>query len=55
MFASNFHKILYHLIVASLWLADSGRAGDPEAWSLQLVAIDHDPGTMSSPAIAHDL
>ena len=29
--------------------------GLPEAWSLKLVAIDLDPGTMPSPAIAHDL
>ena len=29
--------------------------GLPEAWSLKLLTIDRDPGTMSSPAIAHDL
>ena len=26
----------------------------PEAWSLQLAAIDHDPGTKLGPSIAHD-
>ena len=30
-------------------------SGDPEAWSLKLLTIVNDPGTMSSPAIAHDL
>ena len=36
----------------------SGLALDPwfsQAWSLQLLAIDRDPGTMSGPSIAHDL
>ena len=28
---------------------------DPEAWSLKLGAIDHDPGTKLGPSIAHDL
>jgi len=44
--------------VASLWLAASGPtlvARDPEAWGLQLLAVDRDPGTMSGPAVAHDL
>jgi len=44
--------------VASLWLAASWSmlvARDPEAWSLQLVAIDHDPGTVLRPGVAHDL
>jgi len=36
-------------------LAALGRAGDPEAWSLQLVAIDFNPGAMLGPSIAHDL
>jgi len=26
-----------------------------QAWSLQLVAIDFNPGAMSGPSIAHDL
>ena len=26
-----------------------------KAWRLQLVAVDHDPWTMLSPTIAHDL
>ena len=26
-----------------------------KAWSLKLVAIDLDPGTMLSPSVAHDL
>ena len=43
----------------SLWLAASwsmlGASRYSEAWSLKLVAVDHDPGTMSSPSIAHDL
>ena len=30
-------------------------ARDPEAWSLQLLAIDQDPGTMLSPSVGHDL
>jgi len=25
-----------------------------EAWRLELLAIDHDPGTMLSPSITHD-
>ena len=58
--ASNFHNILYHLNVASLWLAASRSTlatcpGYPEAWSLKLVAIDHDPGTVLGPSIGHDL
>jgi hypothetical protein len=28
---------------------------DPEAWSLELLAIDPDPRAMLSPSIAHDL
>ena len=28
---------------------------DPEAWSLQLLAVDRDPGTKLRPGIAHDL
>ena len=28
---------------------------DSEAWSLQLLAIDHDPWTKLGPSIAHDL
>ena len=28
---------------------------DSEAWSLQLLAIDHDPWTKLGPTIAHDL
>ena len=28
---------------------------DPEAWSLQLVAIDLDPGTKALPVVTHDL
>ena len=41
-----------------MWLAASGSvlvARDPEAWSLQLLAIDRDPGTKLLPSIAHDL
>ena len=46
--------------MASLWLAASRSAlaacpRYPEAWSLQLLAIDHDPGAISGPSIAHDL
>ena len=26
-----------------------------QAWSLQLLAVDHDPGTEALPSIAHDL
>ena len=29
--------------------------GLPEAWSLQLLAIDLDRGAMLSPSVAHDL
>ena len=29
--------------------------GFVEVWSLQLVAIDQDPWTMSGPSVAHDL
>ena len=39
-------------------LVASGLALGPwfvEAWRLQLLAIDQDPGTMLSPSIAHDL
>jgi len=28
---------------------------DPEAWSLQLLAVDRDPGAKALPGIAHDL
>jgi len=27
----------------------------PQAWSLQLLAVDHDPRAMLGPAITHDL
>ena len=30
-------------------------AFNPEAWRLQLFAINPDPGAMARPAIAHDL
>ena len=36
----------------------SGLALEPwfsQAWSLQLLAVDHDPGTKLLPGIAHDL
>jgi len=39
-------------------LAACSLALDPwfvEAWRLQLLAIDHDPGTKLLPSIAHDL
>ena len=58
--ASNFHNILYHLNVASLWLAASGPMlaacpRYPKAWRLQLVAIDPDLRTKLLPGIRHDL
>jgi len=28
---------------------------NPEAWSLQLLAIDPDPGAILGPGVAHDL
>ena len=43
--------------MASLWLAASRSmlvARDPEAWSLQLLAIDQDPGAEALPVITHD-
>ena len=40
------------LAACCLWLATSG---DREAWSLQLFSVDHDPGAMLLPAVAHDL
>ena len=44
----------------SLWLTTSrpslvAWALDPEAWSLKLVTVDHDPGTKLGPVIGHDL
>ena len=30
-------------------------SGYPEAWSLKLLAVDHDPGAELRPVIAHDL
>ena len=52
--------LFYFLNVASLWLTASRPAlatwsMDPEAWGLKLGAIDHDPGTVLRPSIAHDL
>jgi len=47
-----------HIVACCLWLAASGSvlvSWDPEAWRLELAAIDHDPGPMLSPSIAHDL
>ena len=46
--------------MASLWLAASGPAlatcpRYPEAWSLQLGAIDLDPGAKLGPVVGHDL
>ena len=52
---SNF---LYLLNVASLWLAASGPvlvSCFVKAWRLQLLAVDHDPGTKLGPSVAHDL
>ena len=44
----------------SLWLAASrpmlaACSGKPEAWSLQLLAVDRDPGTEALPVVAHNL
>ena len=44
--------------MASLWLAASWSMLGPwfvKAWSLKLLAIDHDPGTEALPSIAHNL
>ena len=45
--------------MASLWLAACclplAAVRDPEAWSLKLLIIDHDPGAKLLPSIAHDL
>jgi len=42
-----------------LWLAVPGSmlvaSWYSQAWRLKLLTIDHDPGTVSGPAIAHNL
>ena len=57
IFLASFFNIFlfYFLIVASLWLAAFSWSGNPEAWSLKLGAIDHDPWTELRPGIRHDL
>ena len=44
--------------MSSLWRAASGAVLVPwcvKAWSLQLLAVDHDPGAEALPVIGHDL
>ena len=53
-----FHNILYHLNVASLWLAACclllAASFNPEAWRLQLLAINKNLGTKALPGVTHD-
>ena len=42
------------MALAACGLLLAACALDPEAWSLDLLAVDHDPWAMLLPTIAHD-
>ena len=46
---------LWRLRLVACGLLLAACALDPEAWSLDLLAVDRDPWAMLLPTIAHDL